>query len=386
MLFIAGGSAATVFALTPLATAARNAGHEVFMAGTDTMAPVIAGVGLPAVSASSVPMSRFIYADRRGTPVEVPSDPAEQLPFTGVWFGRMAADWLGPLLELAREWRPDVVVGGTMMYVAPLLAAHLGVPYVRHTWDAIEVTEVDPGAERELEPELAELGLDRLPEPDLLLEVCPPSLLPPKSLPAKRTLPLRWIAAPGQRRLEPWMYSRGDRPRICVTAGSQAAPPKEAQDYRRRSFEFLRSLATKVDALGTDLVIAAPEGVAEELRPQLPGARVGWIPLDVVARRCDLLVHHGGGVTSMTALSVGLPQVIIPQAPIMVPAASRIADRGAAIVVLPGEDTADAVADACRNVLAGPSYAERAAGIAGEIAALPTPTEVLAALEDLVRN
>ena len=34
ILFVTGGSPATVFPLIPLATAARNAGHEVFMAST----------------------------------------------------------------------------------------------------------------------------------------------------------------------------------------------------------------------------------------------------------------------------------------------------------------------------------------------------------------
>jgi hypothetical protein len=116
-----------------------------------------------------------------------------------------------------------------MIYAAPLLAAHLGVPNVRHTWDAVEVTEVDPGADQELAPELAALGLDRLPEPDLLLEVCPESLRPPVAPPARRTLPLRWISTNGQRRLEPWMYRTGDRPLVCVTAGSRVCP------RRRRS-------------------------------------------------------------------------------------------------------------------------------------------------------
>ncbi|MET7935540.1 hypothetical protein [Streptomyces sp. NPDC005322] len=39
ILFVASGSPATVFALAPLATAARNAGHDVFMGAVEDMVP-----------------------------------------------------------------------------------------------------------------------------------------------------------------------------------------------------------------------------------------------------------------------------------------------------------------------------------------------------------
>lgn len=394
ILFLAGGSAATVFALTPLATAVRNAGHEVFMAANDDMAPVIAGAGLPAVKACAQPLSRFIYADRAGAPVTIPSDPAAQLPYTGVWSARMAAAWLPVLEELARAWQPDVIVAGTLAYAGLILAARLGVPCVRHAWDAIEAHDADPGADAELAPELAELGLDRLPLPELLLEVCPPSLLPPRRLPGKSTAFMRWIPATGQRALEPWMYQRGDRLRICLTAGTRVAPQARLDgdgDYRRDSFDFLCSLAEKIASLEAELLIAVPEQSAGELRAAMRDvlgdrAHVGWMPLDVVARHCDLLVHHGGGVTSMTALSAGLPQVILPQWPIMIPAARRVAEHGCAITLLPGEDSAQDVIDACRTVLGAPSYAARAAAIAAEIAALPAPADIVRTLADLAHK
>jgi UDP:flavonoid glycosyltransferase YjiC (YdhE family) len=385
-LFIAGGSAATVFALAPLAAAVRNAGHEVIMVANDDMVPVITQLGLPAVSVDRAPLGRYIYADRQGRPVDVPADAAAQLPFTGRWFARMGLAWLDPLLELARDWRPELVVGGTMMYCAPLLGVQLGIPYVRHTWDAVEVTEVDPGAEQELAPELAALGLDRLPVPDLLLEVCPQSLRAPRLSPSRQTLPMRWISMNAQRKLEPWMYRAGDRPLVCVTAGSRVSEQSDEKDYRQQSFDFLQTVATKVAGLDTDVVVAAPDEIAAQVRAKVPGVRAGWFPLDVVSRRADLLVHHGGGVTTMTALSAGLAQVVLPQWPIMTPSAHRIARFGAGIVVPPEDDSAQAVIAACEQVLAGPSYRDRAATLAKEIAGLPTPAEQIGSLESLVRH
>src|SRR5438093_7161676 len=146
MLFVAGGSPATVFALSPLATAARGAGHEVVMASTEDMMPTVAAAGLPGFAVTHLPISHFISTDRSVARVEIPRDPVAEALFTGRWFGRMAAASLTAVRELARDWRPDVVVGGTMSYAAPLLAVELGVPYVRHAWDAIEATGIDPGA------------------------------------------------------------------------------------------------------------------------------------------------------------------------------------------------------------------------------------------------
>jgi UDP:flavonoid glycosyltransferase YjiC (YdhE family) len=387
MLFIAGGSAATVFALAPVATAARNAGHEVFMAATGDMAPVIAGMGLPAVRASSQPLSRFIYADRDGRPATLPSEPAEQVAYTGTFHARMAAAWLPVLGNLVQDWRPDVVVGGTFSYAAPLLAARFSVPWVRHTWDAIDSWAADSGAERELAAELAELGLAGLPPADLLLEVCPPSLRPPTSLPARQTVPLRWVPANGQRAVEPWMYRRGGRPRICLTAGSRVARREQRdgkRDYRQVSLDFLHALARPLAALDAELLIAVPDDAAPELRAALgDDARIGWMPLDIVARHCDLILHNGGGVTSMTALSAGLPQIAIPQGAILVPAASRTAAFGASVMLLPGDDTPERAAAACQAVLDTPRYTERAVAIAEEIASLPAPAEALTAVADL---
>jgi glycosyltransferase len=304
----------------------------------------------------------------------------------------MGAAWLPVLDELARDWRPDVIVAGTLAYAGPILAARLGVPWVRHTWDAIEITEADTGAAAELAAELAELGLDRIPPPDLLLEVCPPSLLPARRLDGRATAFMRWVPATGQRSLEPWMYRRGAKRRICLTAGTRVAPqerPAAAGDYRQDAFDFLRSLAVKVGALDAELLIAVPEDAAPALRASLRDvlgeqAHVGWMPLDVVARHCDLIVHHGGGVTSMTALSAGLPQVVLPQWPIMIPAAGRAAAYGAAIALLPGEDSDERVAQACGTVLGTPGYAERAAAIAEEIAGLPAPADTVTRVTDLV--
>ncbi|MER7670872.1 nucleotide disphospho-sugar-binding domain-containing protein [Kitasatospora sp. NPDC096128] len=377
ILFVAAGSPATVFALAPLATAARNAGHQVFMAANADMMPVVVEAGLPGLPTTELPIKHFITTDRNGRPEAIPADPVGQALFTGRWFARMAAASLAGMLELTRDWRPDVVVGGTMSYVAPLLAAHLGVPHVRQTWDAIDADGIHPGADAELRPELAELGLDRLPDPDLFIDICPPSLRPAHAAPARA---MRYIPANRQRRLEPWMYTKGERPRVCVTSGSRVA--KESYD---KNYAFLRDLADSMAAWDVELIVAAPEEVAASLRAELPDAelRAGWVPLDVVAPTCDLLVHHAGGVSTLTGLNAGVPQLLIPKGAVLETPARRIADYGAAVTLLPGQDTSDGIAAACQDLLAQPAYRKHAQELSHEISAMPQPAQLVAALEQL---
>jgi UDP:flavonoid glycosyltransferase YjiC (YdhE family) len=374
MLFLAGGSPATIFALVPLATAARNAGHETFMASTEAMVPSITSAGLPAVSVTSHSMLDFLTHDRNGGTLTWPDDPERWKPFVGKGFGRFAAASMDALVELAEHWRPDVVVGGQLAFAAPLLAKRLGVPWVRHAWDSGEPPEADLGAAEELAGELRELGLSGLPRPDVHVELCPPSLRPPGAPPAQY---MRYVGSSPQRRLEPWMYTRSERKRVCVTAGCRVT--------REQYFEFLRELAEKVSTLGMDLVVAAPDEVAADLTAGLDNVHAGWLPLDVVARTCDLFVHHAGGGTSLLVMAAGLPQLLIPNMPSSVAPSQRLTDYGAALMMMPGEDTVERVVEMSHELVDNPSYRKRAEELATEIEGLPAVTDVLRVVESTVR-
>ena len=370
-LFVSGGSPATIFPLTPLATAARNAGHEVFVASTEETMPAVAGAGLPGVSISATPIRTYITTDRSGAPVEEPADPIEHMEYIGYAFGRLAAACLDPLIELAEAWRPDVVVGGTLCFAAPLLAKHLGVPHVRHSWDTGEPPIVDVAAERELRPELDRLGLEKIPAEDLWVDFCPPSVRAPDAGPAQ---PMRYVPCNLEQTIEPWMYTKAKSRRICVTAGTKVAPDN--------FFEYLCDLVEKVKTLDAEIVIAAPARVGEELTRRL-GVRAGWLPLDVVTRSCDLLVHHAGGATALTAMACAVPQLLIPNMPKLMGPSQRLSDHGAAKMLVPPADTPEAVAAACEELLTTPRYRERSWDLSQEIAAMPSPAEVLSVIEKL---
>ncbi|WP_101258527.1 nucleotide disphospho-sugar-binding domain-containing protein [Streptomyces barkulensis] len=372
-LFIGAGSPAIVFGLVPLANALRSGGHEVFMAANEPMMPSVSGNGIPAVSMAEHDIWHYVWTDRNGDPRTFVKGFEEEMRFTGGWFAHLGAEGYATLRAFTGQWRPDIVVGGTMCYAAPLIAARLGVPYVRVAWDSGDWRWTDEGALPVLEPELRELGLDRIPEPDLRIEIYPPSLTPPDAFPDAQLM--RWTPGNLQRKAEPWMYSRPERPRVCLTAGSRAS--------RERSLEFLRGLAERIAPLDVEIVIPAPEELASELRRVLPGVRTGWLPLDVVVPTCDLVVHHAGGATTMTAMSAGVPQLVVSETLAFLPPVRRLADYGAAISLAPDDATDEAVATACRELLSEPSYRERAGALARELAELPPPSEFVPQLEKL---
>ncbi|HZG05469.1 MAG TPA: nucleotide disphospho-sugar-binding domain-containing protein [Streptomyces sp.] len=372
ILFVAGGTSGVIFGIVPLAQAARNAGHEVFMAAPENVMPTITGAGIPGVPVSSKVMHDALV-DRRGIRVPIPEDLHERYIFNGRTFGRYAASCLDGLLALVDRWRPDVVVGGALAFAAPLVAAYAGVPYVKQAIDMGEPRTIDLAAAAELGPELERLGLYDMPRADLFIDICPPSLRPADALPAQL---MRYVPYATPKPVEPWMYTRGDRPRLLVSAGSRVTPDSD--------FDILSGLVEKVGKLDAELLIAAPESVAEKLRPLPDHVRAGWIPLHLVAPTCDLVVHHAGGNTTMGYVSYGVPQVLIPYLPYCVDYSRRLSAYGAARMIDPAEDSAENVLRTCAEMLATPSYRERARALADEVAGLPRPAEAVQAIERLV--
>jgi UDP:flavonoid glycosyltransferase YjiC (YdhE family) len=381
-LFITSGSEATVFAVAPLAAAVQNAGHEVLLVGNEPVMGPAEAIGIPAFSIMHKPIRHFVQAG----PEYAQNSRSD---WSGVARGlaRMASAEMEALLDLARVWPPDLIVGGSMSYAAGLLATRLNVPYVRQAeYLKIPLAELDPVADEELQPELKRLGLTGLPDPVLLIDVTPPSLL---SSPAPGTQPMRWIPRNHQRRLESWMFTRPEgRPRVLITAGSRGLM------FRTPGWS-IPNLAEQLVQAGAEVLIAAPSDAAEKFSQELGDFRIGWIPLDVVAPTCDLVVHHGGATTTMTVMAAAVPQLIIPENPPDIPenlhrqaVARSLSGFGAGLAVLPREqapdqDPADIIAAGCRDILTTPRYAQQAGVLAGEIAALPTPAEVMQTLEKI---
>ncbi|RNL86593.1 DUF1205 domain-containing protein [Halostreptopolyspora alba] len=338
------------------------------------MMSVVSSVGLPGVPVTDRTEDYFGRTDRNGDPLSFPDHGARrQRLFAGGWYGRLAAASIDRLVEVVSFWRPDIVVGGRLDYAAPLVAYYLGVPFVRQAVDMGEWSEVDEGATEELQPELKNIGLTELPTPDLPIEIYPPSLRPKNAPPAEL---MRWRPGNVQRTVERWMVVRGTRPRVCVTPGSRATPEEH--------FDYVRYLVETIGGLDVELIVAVPDSLATALNAVAENARVGWAPLDVIAPTCDLFVHHAGGMTSLTALDSGVPQLIMPEEDATYELGERVSDLGAAITLPRSAATAEKIQDSCSDLVSDTSYRTRAEELAVEIKDLTPPTEMVPVMEKLV--
>ncbi|WP_434600551.1 glycosyltransferase [Streptomyces sp. A5-4] len=229
---------------------------------------------------------------------------------------------------------------------------------------------MDLAAAAELGFSLKRLGLYDMPRFDLFVDTCPPSL---RVWDAPAAQPMRYVPCTTPKKLAPWMYTKGSRPRVMVTAGSRITP-----DYY---YDVLAALVEKVQHLDVELLVGAPDDMAAKLGPLPDNVRAGWLPLDVVAPTCDVVVNHAGGNTVLGSMAHGVPQVLIPYLPYVVDYSTRLTEYGASKMIRPGDDTAENITAAVREVLDTPSYREQAGNLRDEMALMPTPAAVVAALE-----
>ncbi|KZF00632.1 hypothetical protein A2J03_11220 [Rhodococcus sp. EPR-157] len=376
ILFAAHPSQASAFALAPLARAAKDSGHQVVMAGSMQTTDAITSSGLPAYPVTDRALSEFILFDRDGERLPPASTDEDMVFGAGRFFGRYAATAYHSLKSLAKTFSPDVVVGGSLSFAAPLIAARLRVPYVRQTWDMYEIAPYIPGAEAELASEMAELDLRNLPEPSTTLDVSPAMLQTRHD--GSPHKPLRFVPSNTQTAIEPWMLGApAGKKRICVTMGSRV----ETTDTYDTSFKKLRDLVEALSRLNAELLVAAPRAVADSVRHLIPHGHAGFIPLDFVAPSCDAIVHHAGGVSTLTALDAGTPQVMLPDAEIWQRTTDRIEAYGAGVSVHPGPDVVERAVDACDRVLSDSSYRSAAQGFQAQIREMPTPAEQVVEIE-----
>jgi UDP:flavonoid glycosyltransferase YjiC (YdhE family) len=100
-----------------------------------------------------------------------------------------------------------------------------------------------------------------------------------------------------------------------------------------------------------------------------------FVPGLAMARRSDLMIHHGGYGSCQTGLYVGIPQVIIPTLSERESNARRVLQQGAGEIILPTSDSFGTnkkvdpsdLAAKVRKVLSTPSYKENALRVSARL-------------------
>ncbi|GAA1346379.1 glycosyltransferase [Saccharothrix algeriensis] len=333
VLFVSLASVGHTYPLIPFAVAVRDAGHEVHFA---------AGEG--------------VHAPLRENGLR-PFRPADS-------FYEVYAEDLEP--ELARL-RPDLVLHGWGQPEAAVAARRAGVPSLWHGFGRMFPDRIGLRS-----PTAADLPA----RPHL--DICPPSLQDADFLATAERVELRPVPYSEPART-PWRVEGASRPLVYLTLGTAFGTP-----------EVLTTAIRGLAALDAHVVVASGRVPPERLGAVPDNVAVhAWVPQADLLPHVDVVVHHGGSGTTLGALAVGAPQLVLPQGADQFANAAALTAAGAALSLLPGELGADAVTEHARTLLARHGHADHrdaARAIAAEIARMPSPDEVARTLPDLVER
>jgi UDP:flavonoid glycosyltransferase YjiC (YdhE family) len=168
----------------------------------------------------------------------------------------------------------------------------------------------------------------------------------------------------------PWITRlRADKPVVWVYTGKLRYAGR-----RPTAFDSEIVLKTSIAALSAeDVQVVLTTGYHELPRSFLPLPAnfrfEPFVPGLAMAKRSDVMIHHGGFGSCQTGVYVGTPAVIIPTFSERESNARRIVSQGAGEMVLPTSDASGKnkkadpadLAAKVRSVLSNPSYRENAA-------------------------
>ncbi|SFP83935.1 nucleotide disphospho-sugar-binding domain-containing protein [Amycolatopsis rubida] len=354
VLFVSAPPVSHLFPMVPLIWATRAGGHEVLVASTGAALEAAASAGLPgADTAPDLDMGQVFtrVIERHPHLMETQlgegmSDFRDVVPL----FAALAQALLGGLVDLARSWRPDIVVYEVLATAGAVAAAEIGVPAVQHD---ITFTSTEGLHER------ITAHLDRRVSPAAaVIAIRPPSLVP---LPAC-AWPVRYVPYNGGAVLPDWLLEPADRPRVAVTLGTVSPGMSQLGPIPR----VVRA-AAEVDA---DFLLALGDTAHDDLGQLPPNVRsIGWSPLSELLPRCSAVIHHGGSGTVYNGLLAGLPQLLLPDGADRGLNAAAVCSRGLGL----SARAEDLDAALVRRLLDDTSLRTAAAEVRAEIEGLPAP-------------
>ncbi|MFE9914607.1 activator-dependent family glycosyltransferase [Micromonospora sp. NPDC005553] len=402
-----------LYIMTPLAWALRTAGHDVRVACQPGSTEALAQAGLTAVLAGEPMAETLAEVDemseppkRQAAPATLPvqtdyarDDPYAELEYltTNLLPFLHTDEMLTDLIGFARAWRPDLVLWDAMTYAGPVVARACGAAHARilfgtdafvQLWEAVRAaggSRPDP-MRAWLEPLLRTHGggafADDVVHGQWTIDTMPPWTWRPSS---PHYIRMRHLAFNGPSVVPRWLYEPPVRPRVCVTLGMTHREADVAEASAVDLLEAVGDLDIEVVATMSAEQLASVPRIPDNVRV------VDFVPMNVLLPTCSAIVHHGGSSTMASAFEHAVPQLIVPSAywsekwfgPVA--QANGLQERGAGVWLAYDSDhlTRAGLREDLMRVLKDPSFKENAVRLRTEMMGLPTPNEVVPAVEKL---
>ena len=348
--------------LLPLARAAQAAGHAVVVATGADIAPLA-----PRLTTWSIGMTH----EQAGGNVQ-----ASWLDY----FEALARQRIEQLRPRCEAWRPDLVIAEETELAGPVIAASLGVRSIVHglgPMPPLRLLQWFAAAIERLAPRGSATDTLDAWRRATYLDLCPRGLAAVHAaeepiwtdvMPLRPMTPGRADDPELMRRIDRLPYARSAFVTLGTVYGGNTAALLAA-------IEGLRGLDLNlIVAVGPQGEPALFEGVGKHVLVER------FMPLASVLARCDVVVSQGGSGVMLGAMSLGLPQLMLPQGADQFRNAELGARSGAAVALLPQDATPRAIGAGAHRLLNEGHFASAAQGLREQIAAMPEPEAVIAAL------
>jgi MGT family glycosyltransferase len=201
------------------------------------------------------------------------------------------------------------------------------------------------------------------------IDIGPPSLQDKEFVATEDRIELRPVPYSAPAALPSWVGRRTSRPIVYLTLGTAFGTP-----------ELLTTAIEGLARLDVRVVVAAGRVRPDQLGDAPDNVTVQpWVAQADLLPHVDVVVHHGGSGTTLGALAVGAPQLILPQGADQFANADAVGAAGAGVLLLPDELSADAIAGHTQELLPRHGHGghrDAARAIAEEIARMPSPDQV----------
>ena len=363
--------------LLPLARAAREAGHDVAIAGSGGLVPQIEEAGFTAFATSPRPHHDPVATSQGRAPLKVMAARATEVEFADNFADRGARRMAAAVPDVIRAFEPDLVLRDETDLGTTIATELLGVAVASHLVLAAGLLVRPELVVPRLDAVRAEHGL--APDPaltrltsGLVLSDAAPSFRSPRS-----PLPLR-----------PTYYRTADTPRATARDGRPTAYVTLGTIFNSSSGDLFERILTGLGHLDADVVATVGRGTdPADLGPQPAHVRVErFLPQADLLPDVDVVVSHGGSGSLMATLAHGLPSLLLPLGADQPHNAARARELGVAATLDATTATAEEIGARARAILEDETMRARCAAIADELAALPDARVAVAALEEAARR